>query len=305
MILLLTGTDDFRISEKLGEIRKNYDSLSISVFQDNLNFEKIKQETAAVSFFSIQKLIIVYGACKVKDKDFQKKMTAWLATADKDIDLVFVDEEDKPTNWLVSAVKKNGKVEITNQLKSHEVTRWIRERVISRGGEIDILGAEKLTQMLGNDLWRMSNEIDKLIAYDRKVTTENISKIVEPEFLDSIFSLVDAIAEKKERKALSILNRFLKEEGNEPYLVAMIARQIRNLISVKDLAERGKKEIEIAAKLKLHPFVVQNTLKQSRTLSFDQLYILHHELLEADLELKSATDSKVTLFRLVHNFCSN
>jgi DNA polymerase-3 subunit delta len=305
MILLLTGTDNFRINQRLGQLRQGYDPLSISVFQDNLNFEKIKQETAAVSFFSIKKLVIVYSAGKVKDSKFQQKLVDWLEKADENLEIVFIEEEERVNAWLLNLIRKKGQVETYSLLKPHEVTRWIKDRVKEKDGTIDIIAAEKLTQLLGNDLWRISNEIDKLIAYDKKLTTETINILVEPEFLDSIFSLVDAIAEKKEKKALSIMNRFLKEEGNEPYLISMIARQIRNLLAVKDLASRGKKEAEIASKLKLHPFVVKNTLRQSRNLTQEQLLSFHHALLEADLDLKTSTDSKTTLFRLVHTFCSN
>ena len=305
MVRLFHGTDTFRIYERVAEIKKDYDKLSIVVFEEGAGIDKVKQEADTLSFFSPKKLIIAKNVSKIKDKSQQKIVLAWLDQIDSSLEIIFIEEEElKPNNWLLVTLKKTAEMTLCNQLKPYEVTRWIQERVKKRSGEIDIICAEKLTQMLGNDLWRISNELDKLISYDKKITAKSIESLVEPEFLDSIFSLMDAISEKKEKKALVILDKFLKEEGNETYLISMIARQIRNLISIKDLAEDRKKETEIASKLKLHPFVVKNTLRQSRNLSFSQLLAFHEALLEADIELKSSTDSKTTLFRLVHNFCA-
>jgi len=67
----------------------------------------------------------------------------------------------------------------------------------------------------------------------------------------------------------------------------MIVRQFRILISLQDLAKRNLPQSEIAKQLKLHPFVVQNSIPQARNFSADELKRAYAQLLEIDTGVKT------------------
>lgn len=307
MIILIAGSDNYRINSLIVEIKSGFDDFNITSFRDNYDLAMIRKACDNLTFFDDKKLIMITGASKIKEKKTQSEFNELIACLSPSITMVFIEEEDvRKTNWLYHSVVKYGKVEEILPLKPFEVSLWVKERVKEAGGTIGNPEADMLARILGDDLWRISNEVDKLLLYDKNITKDSIKKLVEPEFLDSVFSLLDAISEKNEKKALMLLNDFLRDDGNEIYLVSMLARQIRNLMMIKELSEEGKKENEIASLTKLHPFVVKNTRRQSKNFSFNQLARYHHLLLEIDLQLKStATDPKILLFQLIHQFVTD
>lgn len=306
MITLIYGNDDYRIGKALTEIKNNFNEndFNISYFEGELDFPSIKANAETLPFLSSKKLVIVKGLSKIKTKQTQDEIKKWLTKPPDTCEVVLLEEELTPKGWLLANAKGKAKIIELNGLKTYEISRWIKETVTKKGGQIEPAAAEKLAALIGNDLWRLDSEIQKLITYNKQIALQNVNELVKGEFLDSIFTLMDAISEKKPQKALITLNNFLKEEDNEIYLLTMLARQIRNLLSVKELSEEGLKESEIASKLKLHPFVVKNTLHQSKNFSIRQLLDLHKELLIIDHNLKTSNiDSKTALTQFVYRAC--
>jgi DNA polymerase-3 subunit delta len=93
------------------------------------------------------------------------------------------------------------------------------------------------------------------------------------------------------------------DAGEAPlYLLAMLARQIRILIQVKDLQGRGLGKNEIAGELRLHPYVVEKGMAQAWNFSLSQLEAAHHNLVETDWAIKTGgLEDLVALDLLVVN----
>ncbi len=306
MIYLISGNDDYQKAKRLLELKKLFRSndFNVCTFDGETNFFKIKAEAETLPFLTNEKQIIIYNISKVKDKKIQSEIVDWLSDLPKHLEVVLFEDSLSEKNWLLTILRKIAKIEIYNSLKSYQISTWIKKTVLTKGGEIDASSAEKLSSMLGNDLWRLDNEIQKLITYNPKITLENINNLVEGDFLETIFSLMDALSEKKEDKALLLLNNFMSDEENALYLLTMVARQIRNLLSIKELSHKRLSEGEIAKSLNLHPFVVKNTLRQINNFTILQLLTIHERLVETDNNIKtSQTDSKVVMAQFVHQLC--
>ncbi len=307
MISLIYGDDEYRISRFVKEARKDFgegNDLNISHYEGELDFPTIKADAETMPFLASKKLIIVKGLSKIKVKQTQKDILSWFTEPPASCDVLLVEGELTAKNWLLAGAKGKAQIQNLSKLKPYEINRWIKETVVKKEGEITPEAAEKLAALIGNDLWRLDNEIQKLITYNKKITLENVNNIVKGEFQDNIFVLMDALSEKKLEKALSTITNFLDSDDNEVYLLTMLARQVRNLLSIKDLAGRGSREAEIATKLKLHPYVVKNTLRQSRNFTFNQLLALHTDLVEIDYNLKTSNaDSKTALTQFAYRAC--
>jgi DNA polymerase-3 subunit delta len=308
MIILIYGDDEYRVNKAVSGVKKDFgqNNLNISYFENELNFPKIKADTETVPFLSDKKLVIVKNLSKVKGKKIQNDVLEWIKKQPDTCDVILLEETLTPKNWLLAGARGHAQIQNLSKMRPYEVSHWIKELVTSKGGQIDTIAAEKLAALIGNDLWRLDNEIQKLLTYNKHVTLETVNRLVEGEFLDNIFVLTDALSEKKIEKALPTLNGFLGSEDSEMYLLSMLSRQIRNLISIKDLDSKGLREADIATKLKLHPYVVKNTLRQSKNFTFEQLLSLHQSLLKIDYNLKTTNiDSKAALTRLVYKACRN
>lgn len=300
MIYFLFGPDTFRSREKMKEIVEEYKKRH----QSGLNFIKInfkekefgdfKQAINTVSMFDEKKLIVVEEIFQQSEYlqeellDFLKKRSI---DSDKDSIVIFWAEEVKADNKLFKFLKKKSKVQEFKQFQPSKLKEWVKKRIKEQDGSIENQAVEKLIDYVGNDLWRMSNELDKLIAFDKKIKKENIEKLVKSKIDTNIFETIDALGQKNKEQALRLIHNHLKKGESEMYLLDRFVYQFRNLIKVKS-----------GGKLDMHPFVVKKTSQQAKNFSFEELKKIYQKLLEIDLEIKTGKiDAKTALELFVVN----
>jgi DNA polymerase-3 subunit delta len=305
MIYLIYGEDEYRLSERLKSLLKNGDEINTTTFESWADFAMIKNEADTLPFLSEKKIMVLKDILSSKNKELISKIEEWLPLVGETTDLIFVEKKVDQRLNVIKNIQKHGKVEAFENLKPFELAGWIEKTVKESGGQISRSTAEKLGMMIGNDLIRLENEIKKLITYNPQISDENIDLLVKSEFSQSIFGLMDAVSEKNAKKSLKLLDEFLGNEENEIYLLSMFARQVRNLMIVKDLSIKGKSESEIAKITGFHPFVIKKTLAQTKNFKQDKLIRMHEQLLKADIELKNNNiEPKVILSRLILTFVS-
>ena len=305
MIYLFYGEDRYRLQKRLLQIMATHQGaagdINISKISEKYEFNVIKNEAESLPFLSDKRLLVIYNVLKSKDKTLSGNLSKWLTTLASDNDLVFVEDEapDQRTS-LYKTLAKVGKIEVFGELKPFEAVNWIKAQVSGKKATIEPDAANLLQLYCGSDLSRLSNEIDKLTSYDPHITKSNVEKLVDAGFFNTIFELTDALSEKKSKRALDLLTKTLDSGENEIYLVSMLARQVRNLLIVKDLSDHRLSESEIVGKTHLHPFVIKKSLSQSRNFTKNQLLTLHKNLVNLDLAMKStSTDPRVLLAKFV------
>jgi DNA polymerase-3 subunit delta len=67
----------------------------------------------------------------------------------------------------------------------------------------------------------------------------------------------------------------------------MFIYQVRSLLKLRDLTEKGVPFYALAKQSGLHPFVVKKSWSQIRNFSLDQLKKIYRRLLEIELALKT------------------
>jgi DNA polymerase-3 subunit delta len=159
-----------------------------------------------------------------------------------------------------------------------------------------------LVSSTGNDLALLANEIEKLVLYglDRgTITPEDVTLLCPYAAEASIFDLVDALGTRDGRAAATLLQSKLDEGADPFYLFAMIVRQFRLLIQVKELADEGLHPPAIASRLKIHSFVAGKIYQQSHHFSQAQLEQIYAHLLETDVGVKTGQADMITSMSLL------
>jgi DNA polymerase-3 subunit delta len=119
------------------------------------------------------------------------------------------------------------------------------------------------------------------------VSAQDVRRLVAYVAEADIFEMVDALGRRDIRRATALLHRML-DEGKAPlYLLAMIVRQFRIMIQVKELASLGANPDETSKRLRLHGYVVKKALAQARNFSFDELTSMYDSLAEYDAAIKT------------------
>jgi DNA polymerase-3 subunit delta len=122
--------------------------------------------------------------------------------------------------------------------------------------------------------------------------------------MESIFALMDALADRNGRLATSLLFKFL-DTGEPPLrLLALFARQIRLLVIARTLLDLGAPAAEWNKRLGVPPFVVQKLQRQARKFSRPFLASAMRRLAQIDEDIKTGrVDAALALEQFVCDVC--
>ncbi|MBC7236097.1 MAG: DNA polymerase III subunit delta, partial [Chloroflexi bacterium] len=226
--------------------------------------------------------------------------------------LLFVEDRTlKASNPLLKSAKKldNGYVREFKAPAADELPGWITGRARQKGVDIPRRAASLLASFIGDDLRALDLELEKLAAYvnyARPIELEDVQALVSATQEANIFNLVDALGLRQHRSALSHLRALMAGGANELYVLAMVARQIRLLIAVKELIQaRGLRGAELRRALKIsHQFVVDKLLRQAEQFRMEELEALMNQLVEVDEAIKTGRiDGGLALEMLTLSIC--
>lgn len=296
MIIFLYGKDTYRAREKLNEIVGHYKKIHKSGlnlkyldFSQGDSFAGLKDEVRQASMFKEKKLLVIFNS--FSNAEFREKFLEKAKDFLKSEDLILFYEEEKANKIdpFFKFLKKYAKCQEFEPLENRGLRNWIKKEFEKHKAEIEPGGLEKLIEYVGNDLWRLSNEIKKLASFrgKGKVMPEDVEILVRSKIETDIFRTIDALAEKNKKLALELLHKHL-EKGDSPlYLLKMINYQFRNLLVVKELVEKQKTYGNILKKAGLHPFVFRKTFFQSQRFDFGELKKIYRKIFQADLNIKT------------------
>ncbi len=236
-------------------------------------------------------------------KEFLAGLLDYLPRAPDSTRLVFVESRTLlPSNPVLKlAAAQKGKTVIAFE-PPKDATVWIEKRVKQHGGEIDGKAAATLAQQVGSNLRRLDSEIRKLVTYvnaARPIREDDVSRLVLASIEANVFDLVDALGRRDGRRAAQELHRLLDRGENPLGLLAMITRQFRLLIQVKELAEKNVSAPEVAKTLGQHPFVMEKVGRQTRNFAMEELERIYAHLLDIDVGVKTGEVSDVLALDLL------
>lgn len=196
-------------------------------------------------------------------------------------------------------------------LKDATLVKWIQAQAQTYGARMGASCADHLANHCGSDLWRLDQEIHKLVAFanGKPITAEMVEELVTPSLEANIFRLTDSLGAKDQKGAIANLHQSLAAGESLSMVFYMIVRQFRLLLMVSAAAqnERTANPIALAATLKLHPFVAKNTLSQAKRFKLPELKAAYRKLLEIDTALKTgkiqmSTDNQEELALAIEKF---
>ena len=319
MVIFFYGQDSYRLSIQEKKLKEKFISASLgdtnlaTLEAKNLTYDEYIRQILAMPFLSKTRLVIIDNILSEGKKELQEQIGEALTPKGSPSgnkvpsSTVLLFTETKPDKRL-SLFKKLIKVDKVQEfpvLEDIQIKRWIKAETEARGGQIDSVATNLLFENIGPDLWRLSNEIDKLIAYSKQLTAENIELLVQSQEDKDIFRLVDALGQKNFKNALKETTRLQQTGGNEIYIFTMIVYQYRNLLIVKDLQDRKiNNSFAIAKASGLNPYVVQKTLAQTSSFSMDGLKKAYAMLLDFDGRLKTGKiEGKAAIALLLAKLC--
>ena len=214
-------------------------------------------------------------------------------------ELVFVEAGASKGNPLLEKLRSLLDVKPHPTPTGESMRRRIRNRVAEKGARITPGAMTLLVQLVGDSLWTMDNELEKLAlyTYGRQIEEGDVRSLVSQAREANIFNAVDALLEGKTSAALTLMQRLRSDGAELTAIIAMTARQLRLVTLARDLIDRGHRERDIGKRLGVtSDFVLRKTVEQARKHSLGTLEVLYRRLMETDLSVKQGRlDQEIAL----------
>ena len=320
---VLHGEDELTRSETLKDLSARLGppelaALNTTVFDGaSVTLAELKNACDTIPFMTQRRLVVVQGllsrltfssSSKKGEQGGWKKryldgLADYLTRLPETARLVFVEPiQLAPNHPILRQAREDELGYVRAFVPPKDLVSWVRRRAEARGGSFSPQAAVALVQAAGDDQRLLDQEIEKLLAYtnrERPVSSEDVALLVPYAQEAVIFDAVDAMGLRDGVKAARLIHNLL-DHGNEPlYLLAMIVRQFRLLIQIKELSQEGLDPPAIAKKIKLHPYPTGKLCNQARNFTLEQLERVHHRLLEIDVQIKTGQINTVVALDLL------
>lgn len=304
-LIFIYGENNYRSYQTLKEIKlrfiqKNTDFNLVELQGKDISPKNLESQISAVPLFSDKRMIVVRNLYLSKNKFIQEILDI-LPQLPKST-LLIIYESGLPDQRL-SIFKNLLKIANTkkfDRLTEPQLQTFINEYLRTQNATIEPDAIQLFIFNFGEDLWALTNELDKLSTYESKITVENINLLSLTSQKTIIFQLTDQIMIGRTQDALSTLDK-LRRQGEENILIlGLITSAFRNLATIYLAQKNGVAKSNLARALKIHPFVVAKSMQILAKLKLNNLVNIYENLVHIDSAIKTGKiDSEAGLDLLV------
>ncbi len=282
----------------------------IIMYGKDVSVDQIISEAKQFPLNSTKRLIIIKEAQQIKNIE---KLLPYIEKPQNSTILVLAYK-----GKTIDKRKKIGKVINTKcivfnskKLYDNQLSNWITSYVKDYGYTINHNATAILAEHIGNDLTKLSNEIDKLMLIINKkdpITSTSIENHVGISKEYNIFELQNSLGNKDILKANLIINYFSKNTKN--YNIIIIISSLfsffQKILIYHSLSQKDSQSITSA--LKINPFFINQYQEAAKKYSKKQLFYIFQYLKEYDLKSKGLNNKstnqngllKELIFKILH-----
>lgn len=290
---LIYGVDKYLIDKEIDKIIKknkidNNSIIRYSLNEDNI--DNILEDANTFNLFSDTKLIIVNDANIFTSSNdiLTDKIINYLNNYNDKSYLVFTLLSDKIDNRKKITKVMSDKGNVIDLNKKDVDTNYIISYLKENGYQINMSDARMILNKVGNNLFSINNELDKLMLFkleDKVIDKNSIDLLINENIDSSLFALVDSITNKDKDKMLKLYHECLLE--SDPIMIInMLANKYILLYQVKRLISDGYSDDKIAKELEVHPYPVKLARNMCYSYSVKEILDIILKLANLDKDIK-------------------
>ncbi len=237
----------------------------------------------ATPFLASSRLVLIEGLAG--NRTAGGGLTELLKSVSSTTVAVFIETEVDQRTAAFKALNGADKVVKFEPLAPARLLGWCHDLVKQLGGQADREALQELLALAGEDQWRLSQELNKLVNYDETVTVETVRRLVTPSVDQSVFELVEAMTAGRTDAALGAYRRLLAAQENELYLLTMVQWQLRNLLLAKVAPQLT--QAELAKEAGMSPYVAGKMMAAQRRHDESVLRAAYRAAADCELDIKS------------------
>lgn len=320
MILFLYGKDNYRSRQQLhkmvAKFKADRDPQGLNtIFVDmaKQDIGVLLEKIMAIPFLSEKKMVIIENLLVSKNKEAQKEILKKLEEKSfpKDTIILFYEGVDqvktKDAKNLFTRLTQEKYAQHFEELIGYKLEAWIAHIFKEQQVSATKPAISLLAKSCQHNMWGLSNILEQVICFaDKKeVGIKQVKPFITEHADDNIFNLVDAIISKQSKPIYKMLQEQYVIGKDASYIIAMLIRQFKILIQMRDLFEREEQlsSAVMAKRMGVHPFVAKKSLVLIKKTNLKSLKKSYSELLHIDEQIKTGQqDQKLLLDLFVAKF---
>jgi len=291
---------DYVQEHVLSEAERGFNQ--VVVYGKDVTMATILTHARRFPMMSERQVVIVKEAQDIQDlnKDTGSKLLLdYLTKAVPSTVLVFC-HKNKSLDKRRELGKKVDQLAVTLTTKKvydNQLPEFVHEYAKDRKISIDDRGIQAICEFVGNDLHRLTNEIEKLVISlppGETITAERVMSQVGVSKEYNIFELQKAILHKDSLQANRIVNYFESNTKRNPMIpvVAFLFSFFSKVLAASQAADKSEKGL--ASELRVSPYAVRDYSLALRNFPLPKILENISSLKEADLKLKGVNSGSAT-----------
>lgn len=265
------------------------DQMNYSYFEGKgINPAELIDLAETLPFFAERRLIVVENSGFFKNA--VPELAEYIKTMPESASFIFIEQEIDKRGKMYKAVKDKGRVVELGRQDEKTLLLWIAGLIKREGKQIKESTARYLVSKAGTDMENLEKELEKLFSYTMgrtEITPRDIDEICTTHISNQIFAMVEAVANREQRKALDYYYDLLALKEPPMRILFLLTRQFKLLMEVKNLQKQGLGKAEIAKEAGLHPFVAGKYIQQCRNFSQNELRQILEEAADTEEKVKT------------------
>jgi DNA polymerase-3 subunit delta len=206
---------------------------------------------------------------------------------------------------IAKLITKNAVLLHSKKIYDNKVPDWINNYLKGKNYHVGPKGSALLTEYLGTNLSKISNELDKLMINlepKSEITVDHIQTNIGISKDYNIFELQAAIGKKDVLKANRIVNYFAANGKDNPMVMTMSSfyGYFHKILLYHFLQDKSDKSA--ASALGVHPFFVGDYSRAAKFFPVGKLKVVFKYLREYDLKSKGVNRGSETEGELLKEF---
>ncbi len=329
-VYLLAGEEHYYIDKALARIMARLFASSqeqtggLQKLTGNVEPGDLAGLIETVPFFASKNVLLLQDTSIFKEKKGEEETEVSRSGKDKSLERLLALLADMPDysyvifvqnskadkrRKLYKAIEKAGAVLEAEPIRAWNINDWLQGKLQSLNKDMDSEAMAYFSGVISTmqtiSLEFLDREFDKLALFseERRINRALLEKVFAGMPEVSVFALLDAISERKAKKALQLLRRQLSDGTYFTIILSLLTRHVRQLWQAQVLQKQGIRGKALAKPLELNPFIAEKLGRAAMQFPEAVLRRSMLELIDADYFLKTGQAGEEVLEHVVIDLC--
>lgn len=273
---LFSGEEDFLKEEALRRltssvIEPSFKSFDVDIlYGDATEFQTLKMRAETPPLGSKRRVVVLRNTEGLPE-GARKSLLGYLDSPSPKSCLVFIAPKvDLKRGFFKNLAAKTQSI-VFWRLFDSEITKWVSKYLKEKQLSIDEEALYLLQSSVGNDLFSLANELDKLSIYvgrGKRIGVEEVRRVVGKTRVDSVFDLNRALGFGELGKALKVVHNLINWGERPTRIIATVSHHFFTLKNLKRLVEEGE---PLEGKINAPKRYLREWLEQVKRLSLEDI----------------------------------